>query len=309
MEIGRQAPILAFPNDPHMADLHASVIKEGDDFWLSPLASGAGAWQRVLDPDGVPLQQGDQIWIGSQLLQVLQANKGWVVRHFDSQGVQQQDHPISDSVLVGRAEAISLDPADTMLSRRHCQLRREENGELRLYDRGASNGTFLMIRDRLSLGGGVEFRVGSSDFRFEAGGAQPADVSGEVLLHAPPAESIEAEAIRESTAISGDGFAVTIEEDDVVREFSVAPDQSVLDGYIAAGHPQYEPLGWECKKGACGQCAIAIVDGGDNFEPIDPSGNELKTIKVTVGGDAEPDEVRLACVARIKGPVKVSLPE
>ena len=309
MEIGRAAPVLAFPDDPHMADLHASVVKEGSDFWLSPLSSGAGAWQRVLDPDGVPLQQGDQIWIGAQLLQVQQIKNGWAVRHFDSQGAQQQDYPVTDSVLIGRSEAIPLDPSDAMLSRRHCQLRVEENGELRLYDRGASNGTFLMIRDRLSLGEGVEFRVGSSDFRFEAGGEQSAEVSGQVLLHAPPAESIEAEAIRESAAPSGDGFAVTIEEDDVVREFCVAQDQSVLDAYIAAGHPQYEPLGWECKKGACGQCAIAIVDGAENFEPIDPGGNELKTIKVTVGGDVTPDEVRLACVARIKGPVKVSLPE
>ncbi|MEO6027185.1 MAG: 2Fe-2S iron-sulfur cluster-binding protein, partial [Candidatus Binatia bacterium] len=65
---------------------------------------------------------------------------------------------------------------------------------------------------------------------------------------------------------------------------------------------------WECKIGQCGLCAVEIIEGADNFVPPDPGGMEKPTIEKVRQLDWDPKKYRLACVAKIKGPVKLTIP-
>ena len=69
-----------------------------------------------------------------------------------------------------------------------------------------------------------------------------------------------------------------------------------------------EPLGWECKVGLCGLCAVHIVEGADNFVPVDPGQPEMNTIANKAFLEADPKKHRLACLARVNGPVKLAIP-
>jgi ferredoxin len=67
-----------------------------------------------------------------------------------------------------------------------------------------------------------------------------------------------------------------------------------------------EPIDWDCKVGLCGMCVVQIVEGADNFEPADP--RELDCLANKAMVDPDPKQFRLACVAKIKGPVKLTNP-
>jgi ferredoxin len=69
-----------------------------------------------------------------------------------------------------------------------------------------------------------------------------------------------------------------------------------------------EPLGWECKVGLCGLCAVEIAEGADNFVPPDPGSPEMNTIENKAFLEPDPKKFRLTCVAKVKGPVKLRIP-
>ena len=59
-----------------------------------------------------------------------------------------------------------------------------------------------------------------------------------------------------------------------------------------------EPLGWECKVGLCGLCAVQIVEGADNFAAVDPgvesklTGGKLpieRLAALKLGGECPPN--------------------
>ncbi len=70
-----------------------------------------------------------------------------------------------------------------------------------------------------------------------------------------------------------------------------------------------EPLGWECKVGLCGLCAVEIVEGAENFVPPDAGSPEMNTIENKAFLEPDPSKYRLACLAKVKGPVKLKMPE
>ncbi len=119
-------------------------------------------------------------------------------------------------------------------------------------------------------------------------------------------------------------ISATIEHAEYPVTFGVASGQDLLHAYFGSiksrfpnckvsskGEPAEhmdEPLGWECKLGLCGLCAIAILDGADNFLPVDPGSPEMNTVANKAFLDADPKKYRLACLAKIKGPVKLGIP-
>jgi ferredoxin len=110
-------------------------------------------------------------------------------------------------------------------------------------------------------------------------------------------------------APAAEGAIATFRHEDHPVQFPVPAGQTVLDAFLAAGHAQDEPLGYECRKGVCGLCCVRILAGAENFEPFDPAGKELKTMQIAAGVDPDPKQHRLACLARIRGPVELGLPE
>jgi ferredoxin len=119
---------------------------------------------------------------------------------------------------------------------------------------------------------------------------------------------VVAEAPAEPAAASG-GPSVEFQSDDYPASWEVPDGKTVLQSFMDQGGTQDEPLGWECKKGVCGLCAVQIVEGADQFAPVDEGSTELKTIQIAVGVEPDPTKYRLACLSKIKGPVKLCVPE
>lgn len=334
--IGRSAAEIAFSQDVYMADHHATLVHRGEQYLIEDTGTGSGVWIRVPAGQGRVLAAGDTVWVGAQILQVAKSDAGWAVSHYNSDGVCRATHPIGDKgILVGRGTPIPLDPADMGLSRRHAQFRIED-GRLKVFDLGSTNGTFVKIISPTPLANGDEVRIASKRFRFEsvtqAAKLAPTDVIVDVPLPPtapaapePPPPAVQPAQAPVAPAVPAGMMAVSLEHAEHPASFGVAPGQDVLRAYFEyiklrfpgckvsnKGEPKEhmdEPLGWDCKVGLCGACAVQIKDGADNFAPVDPGSPEMKTIANVVGLDPDPRKYRLACLAKITGPVKLCMPQ
>jgi len=323
--IGRTATEIAFSHDVYMADHHATLVCRDQQYILEDTGTGSGIWVRVPAGRGRALAEGDTVWLGAQILTVSQSDGGWTLSHYNSDGAYRAAHLIGDKgILVGRGTAVPLDATDMGLSRRHAQFRIED-GQLKVFDLGSTNGTYVKLTAPLVVANGDEFRIASKRFRFEAVMQAAKLALTDVVVDTPlPAPAAVAEAAAAGRVAEG-MMAVTIEHAEHPVAFGVAPGQDVLQAYFAyikqrfpgckvsdKGEPKEhmdEPLGWDCKVGLCGACAVQIEDGADNFLPVDPGSPEMKTITNVVGLDPDPRRYRLACLAKIKGPVKLCLPQ
>ncbi len=81
--------------------------------------------------------------------------------------------------------------------------------------------------------------------------------------------------------------------------------QSILEAVQAAGLSRGEPLDWECGDGGCGVCVMGLVGGAEGLEPPDPASDEMKTIQITEQVAPNPAMYRLACLARVRGNVRL----
>ena len=417
-EIGRRDVDVVFPDDAAMADRHAAVSVEGDRVVVEDHGDGSGVWQRLVGPDGRLVCEGDQLWLGAQILVVESAEDGWRLAHHGSDGGWRGRHPIpAEGAMIGRDSAIVLDAEDGQLSRRHAQVVPETHG-LRVYDRGARNGTFLRLTGRAELKEGDEFRAGSQRFRVlpapapvvedppepapeiseerrpilaeeppsaqekapspaeepspapealiqeapvrlglgarlralarrhetvpglektvaveeaEVAGADALDEESAApapglfeeatVMSAPPTTTEEATVISappvdaEAAMISAlptekpvpesDGIAVVLEAAAGPITFEAQPGWTVLEAVRAAGVDPGGLLDWECGDGGCGICVVGIVEGAAMLDPPDPASGEMKTIQITEQVAPDPMRYRLACLARVRGAVRL----
>jgi ferredoxin len=68
-----------------------------------------------------------------------------------------------------------------------------------------------------------------------------------------------------------------------------------------------EPLNWQCEVGECGLCAVQILAGAENFLPSPNAEEEKRTLKEMRRLTSDLSKYRLACFARINGPVTVKV--
>jgi pSer/pThr/pTyr-binding forkhead associated (FHA) protein/ferredoxin len=321
--IGRRASDIACGDDVYMADTHALLVRRGADYALEDKSAGSGVWLRAKGVAGRPVGENDLVWIGAQILMVTKPGAGWAVTHYNAEGVQQATHAIPEKgLIIGRNEAVSLDRSDLSLSRRHAQFR-SEGGRLGIFDLGSKNGTYVKLMAPTPLANGDEFRVASKRFRFEQFSPISKLAASDVVMAAPTPAPASDPAAAPAAAAAG-GFTVSLNHGEYAVNYTVAPDQDLLHAYFhdlkarfpdgkvsKEGDPRdhhEEPLDWECKIGQCGLCAIEIVEGTDNFVPADPGSMERPTMEKVRQLDWNPKKYRLACVAKIKGPVKLTIP-
>lgn len=344
--IGKKAPDIACGDDVYMADTHAVLARAADGYRLEDKSGGSGVWLRAKGVAGRPLAENDLVWIGAQILMVVKQGGGWAVTHYNAEGVQQGTHAIPEKgLIVGRVESVYLDKADLSLSRRHAQFR-IENGALGIFDLGSKNGTYVKLMAPTQLVNGDEFRIASKRFRFEQFAPISKLAASDVVVEAPveaapaaaaaaaPAAAAPAPAASAAAApapaaaaaapAAAGGLTAALKYESYDLTMAVAPDQDLLHAYFhdlvvrfpdckvgKDGAPRdhhEEPLDWECKIGQCGLCTVEIVEGAENFVPPDPGGMEKPTIEKVRQLDWDPKKYRLACVAKIKGPVKLTIP-
>jgi ferredoxin len=194
---------------------------------------------------------------------------------------------------------------------------------LQAFDLGSRNGTYLKITKPQPLTSGDEFRIASKLFRFETYAEVEKMEPGSVRADSQPLPPPDLGATP-AVAMPAGTIPVVLENAESPVSFGVQADIDLLHAYFdnlkvrfpgckltKTGEPSDhhdEPLGWECKIGLCGLCAIRILEGAENFVPPDPSKGEMKTIANVAALDDDPRKHRLACLARIKGPVKITIP-
>ena len=362
-EIGRKGSDLECPEDSEMADGQVRLSWKGDRASLRDLGGGSGVWLRVMERDGRPLQPGDQVWVGAQILVFRRDGKGWEIRHHGPDGRLRGTHRVpAAGLFVGRASDLVLDPKDAHLSRRHAQLV-PEGDALRLYDRSAHNGTYLKLASSTELSDGNEFRVARHRFRYrqrssaapfgderslDARTGNPVErqaasaISEPEVGSGPPRKQVPREGARnrgglgarlrrlaskdvDETRIlpigdsgAADDASLDREEGDVEERALVVIDSpegsvsleaalgmTVLEAVQQAGLSRGEPVDWECSDGGCGVCVLGVVEGADRLDPPDPAAGEMKTIQITEQVVPDPTKYRLACLARVRGTVRL----
>jgi CDP-4-dehydro-6-deoxyglucose reductase len=100
---------------------------------------------------------------------------------------------------------------------------------------------------------------------------------------------------RQSEAGAGVLTSATATHEPTGATFQVAEDQVVLD----AGLEQDVDLAHGCRVGACGACAVEVVEGLEHALPPDPIEAD------SLSRYAFPPNVRLACRLRVRGPISV----
>lgn len=322
--IGRAAADLTFADDVYMADHHATLQQRDGSCVLADTGAGSGVWLRARGVNGLPLAEADVVWVGAQILLVAKDGERWALAHYNNDGVYQATYPIGDrGLFVGRGSAVPLDAQDMSLSRRHAQFRLD-GGTLKVFDLGSKNGTYVKLTAPHALANGDEFRVASKLFRFETFAPVAKLARTDVVVDAAPEPPPAAATAAAPAAVASGASAATIDHPEFPVTFGVPPGVDILHAYFDSlkarfpgckttkkGEPTEhmdEPLGWECKVGLCGLCAVHIVEGADNFVPVDPGQPEMNTIANKAFLEADPKKHRLACLARVNGPVKLAIP-
>ncbi len=96
-----------------------------------------------------------------------------------------------------------------------------------------------------------------------------------------------------------------IDTDEGSVSLEVAAGKTVLEAVQEAGLARGEPIDWECGDGACGVCVVGVVEGADRMDPPDAATGEMKTIQITEQVVPDPQKYRLACLARLRGTVRL----
>jgi ferredoxin len=267
------------------------------------------------------------VWLGSQVLKAVRKNGAWEVEHHRNGSLQRAITIDEKGVLVGRGSGesrmpeIILDEGDTFLSRRHAQLRFQDD-RLTVLDLKSKNGTFIRVTAPVQLENGDVFHAGGKNFRFDlAPSVEPFEAEAPAPAPAIAAKPVPAAktAAPQAVAPPAGGAAVVIDHPQHAVSFPVASGQTVLDAFLAYLKERYpdespdrhrkKPLNWECKGGTCGLCAVHIIEGAENFTGPPADSEELNTLNLRADVDPDPKQYRLTCKAMIGGPVRLALIE
>ena len=110
------------------------------------------------------------------------------------------------------------------------------------------------------------------------------------------APSVDAEVEQVLIVIDSDSGSLTLE----------APvGATILEAVQASGAERGPQVDWECGDGECGVCVLGVVEGADRMDPPNPATGEMKTIQITEQVAPDPNRYRLACLARVRGAVRL----
>lgn len=306
--IGRDGTDVACPFDTAMASPHAILTRRGDEFMLEDSGSSrSGVWIRLRASAPYRIATGDWVAVGKQLLRPVEREGAWWLEHY-REGRRHREWPITDTgIKLGKAEQPGQYDGDSTLSRRHALFRLADGAPV-VADLASTNGTYVRLREPTVLSEGDEFQIGATRFRFGEPLAQS------LVDDIPKTSSVGGSA---KPAPAGSIGGAVIEDARHPISFATSPDKNLLEcllDHFDQAHPdsspesfRQQPLNWECLSGSCGYCVVEIQEGAENFAtPADTK--ELNTIETVCGKERNGNRFRLACRARVTGPVKLTVP-
>ncbi len=295
--VGRFGCDVSIESDTLLSDRHASILHGDDGFLLRDDGSATGVFLRVPATRKLEIGAGDVVQAGRQFLLFAGDNGGFSFTQYDASGkeVHRQELPERTIVLGRRSPDVNLDEGDGTLSRRHLALT-VEGGKLLVKDLKSVNGTFLRVKSGgYPLQHGDRFRAGQQHFTFstEADAVLDAGHVGTGVQEQPQG-TLEMHVGTGSTR----GAMVTFRS--LGKTIPVAPGQTICEAAEAHGLE----ITAECHSGICGSDPIRILKGRENLV-AEATPGEAETLEDIC--DLEAGDCRLACMARVKGPVEVDL--
>ncbi len=301
--IGRASDCdVMLPNDTLLSARHASISHGDDGFFLRDDGSSTGVFLRVPPAAKRKLENRDLVRAGHQFLVVSHSDGRSSFIHYDQKGTEVGRHELSEkpTVLGRQAPDVTLDADDRTLSRRHLALSVEADSIV-VKDLGSANGTYLRVRSAKRLEHGDQFRVGQQTLGFCLRDDQVLDppvAEPTSSRPAPPTPSVEP--APEEGPASADDAGVQVTFADSGETLPIAKGQTVCELAEAQG----VDITAECHAGICGSDPVRILSGRENVDG-EPSAQERETLEELC--ELEPGECRLACMMRVKGPVKVEI--
>ena len=325
--IGRLGTDIVFADDPAMSDVHAVVLGGPDGYMIGDKGSAQGVFVQPSGGRAIEINQGTIIRAGQQWLVVTEQRGAMVLTHYSEAGDRLGGYSLKEGPnIVGRESPdITVARDDASFSRRHFALTLKQ-GRLELKDLGSANGTYLKIRALFRLADGDKVLVGRQVLRFDDervqsrpaadvtldtsvynkmvhatpsgvavavsdlppvlprapqhGGMPPADTPG------PPPAPSPAAPPTEPGVLFADG-----------RKAPCVKGQTILEAAEKAGIK----LDFDCRSGSCGIDPVRVISGGEHLNAL--GSQERDTLEDLLS--MEPGPHRLACMARVMGPVVV----
>ena len=289
--IGRQGTDIVFNDDPLLAETHASLVRTPTGYQLRDRGGDTGTFFRVPPATKLKIGEGDLLRVGRQFLLVVVKDRSYAVTHYDRRGREQGTHSLTGKpIILGRdAPNVILDSQDPSLSRRHLALAARD-GCVLVKDLKSANNTYLRIQGSIDLKDGDQFQIGSKLFIFSEGDGPFPEVE--------TSRSRADEKGPETGEVTQAGPVITFEG--LGKTIRAGEGQTICEAAEANGIP----INAECHVGICGSDPIEILKGAENLA-APPDDGESETLEDLC--NLEPGKCRLACKARIKGPVTVRI--
>jgi len=294
--IGKQGTDIVFPDDPMLAQHHASIVYGDGQYFLRDDGSTTGVFLKAEAGKSLEVVSGDLVQIGRQFLLFDVGACVW----YNATGKQLGRYPLAGvapfsekAMIMGRESPdVTLDASDKSLSRRHIAISVKE-GKYFIKDLQSANGTYLKVSNRQIASGDI-FRVGQQMFKLslEEENAPPTHFTIKILPPPPPTPTQASPPV-----VSGSEKSVTFRNNGKSVIFS--PGQTVCELAEKNGLKIIA----ECHAGICGSDPIRIISGQGNLNPLGNS--EKETLEDLCGLTAS--EHRMACMAKPTGPIEVEI--
>ncbi len=339
--IGRQGSDVAFPEDLGLSDIHASIIPAPDGYRVRDEGSAEGVYVRPAEGRQVPVDPGTILRVGRQWLVVGEDPTRPGLSHYDSGGqlIARHDLKQGNTILGRQSPDVTIAPEDGSISRRHLAV--VVSGlRVAVKDLGSGNGTYIKVGKPMLLMHGDQLHLGRQVLQFtdETQTSSPAsDIAVKTSLGRPPQPKSRQPQLRAAPAAAprrspsrrrprrrkpaaapaaakpaaaalgagcsaapaaaAGGPMVTFEA--MKRQVPCQKGQTICE---AAEHAGIK-LDADCHAGVCGMDPVKVISGGEHLGPL--SSMERGTLEDLCS--VEPGPYRLACMARVSGPVVVDI--
>ncbi len=304
----------AFPADTLLSPRHASISHTDEGHYLRDDGSASGVFLRVPSRRKLEVGVGDLLRAGRQFLLFNATDDGLAVTHFDAAGQELAHHLLPErTIVLGRqAPDITLDPNDSTLSRRQLAITRTAKRTALVKDLKSVNGTYLRVRSAVPIQHRDQFRIGQQLFVFSLDRNAVLDAghtsTPSVVAAAPttaaqsvqPAQPDTTAQLTEKVSVTGGLPAAAVTFRGLGKTLPVLPGQTICE--VAEAHGL--AINAECHSGICGSDPIRIHAGHEHLTTA-PEAGESETLEDIC--DLEPGPCRLACMARVTGPVEVEI--
>ncbi len=302
--IGRSGCDISFADDTLLSNHHATILSKPKGYFLRDEDSWTGIFFRLPEAVGTVVKAGSLVRMGRQFLLFAEEGGRYSFTVYDHHGKERGRYNLGEKAQVaGREAAITLDSSDTSLSRRHMAMAIRK-GRIVVKDLKSANGTFLRLveqsrlkhGDRILLGGKLFLFCTERDAILDAG-RQPV-ISTKTSQPLPVAKAAKAKPAKATVPVAAEGPSITFAGTGLT--LPVKPGQTICD--VAEENNIW--IKAECHAGICGSDPVRILSGWENLESA-PDDQEEETLEDLC--ELDPKTCRLACQARVKGPVTVEI--